>query len=103
MKKLLDLDTKVIKQLSKQALDQDYRSVKALMETILTQAANPSRKFNLGESETLYRTVLESLPHVVWIGTAKGMTIYLNSAWTKWTGRPVDESLGSEWAKSFNY
>ena len=102
MKKLLELDTKVIKQLSKQALDQDYRSVKALMEAILTQAADPNKKGKLTKSETAYRMVLDSLPHVVWIGTAKGAVTYLNPAWTKWTGRPVDDSLGMKWAESLH-
>ncbi|MCZ6693931.1 MAG: hypothetical protein O6939_08510 [Bacteroidetes bacterium] len=47
MKKLLDLDKKVIKQLSKFAIDQDYRSVKAFMEAILIEAANPNKKNKL--------------------------------------------------------
>jgi len=102
MKKLLDLDKKVIKQLSKYAIDQDYRSVKALMEAILTEAANPNKKSKLTKSENVYRTVLESLPHVVWIGTAKGMVTYINPTWTKWTGRPVNDSLGHKWAESLH-
>ena len=101
MKKLLDLDKKVVKQLGKLAIDQDYRSVKALMEAILTKAANPTEK-KLTESENVYLTVLEALPQVVWIGTAKGEATYLNPTWTKWTGRRVADSLGHKWAESLH-
>jgi len=102
MKKLLDLDRNVIKQLNKFAIDQDYRSVKAFMEDILTEAANPKYKNKLTEYENVYHKVLESLPQVVWIGTAKGEVTYLNPTWTKWTGRSVDDSLGNKWAESLH-
>ena len=102
MKKLLDLDKSVIKELNKFAVDQDYRSVKAFMEDVLTETANPSKNGRITKSEILYRKVLESLPHVVWIGTAKGEVTYLNPAWTKWTGRSVDDSLGTAWVESLH-
>ena len=101
MKKLLDLDEKVVKQLSKIAIDQDYRSVKRLMETILTEAANPNKKERT-KYDNVYLTVLEALPHVVWIGTANGEVTYINPTWTKWTGRQIDDSLGHKWMESLH-
>ena len=66
MKKLLDLDRNVIKQLSKIAIDRDYRGVKAFMEDILTDAANPNKKPKLTKSENVYQKVLERYP--MWCG-----------------------------------
>jgi len=54
----------------------------------------------LASQETLYRTLIESIPHVIWLGGADGQVRFLNKAWQELTGRDVEESLGTKWAES---
>ncbi len=54
----------------------------------------------LASQETLYRTLIDSIPHVIWLASAEGQATFLNKAWQEWTGRDVEESLGSKWAES---
>ena len=56
----------------------------------------------LASQETLYRTLIESLPHVVWLGEADGHVTFLNQAWEKLTGRGIEDSLGARWAESLH-
>ena len=51
-------------------------------------------------TEEVYRTLVETFPHVVWVGNSDGNVTFLNQAWYEWTGRAVEESLGSRWAES---
>jgi len=55
---------------------------------------------NANDQLKVYKTLIESVPHVIWIGTSDGQVTFLNKAWEKWTGREIEESLGTKWAES---
>jgi len=55
---------------------------------------------DLKTSETIYSALIESFAHVVWVGNSQGDVTYLNQAWKKWTGRKIEDSLGTAWAES---
>ncbi|MCH7677256.1 sigma 54-interacting transcriptional regulator [candidate division KSB1 bacterium] len=54
----------------------------------------------MASQETLYRTLIESIPHVIWLTNAEGQSTFLSKAWQEWTGRDLKESLGSKWVES---
>jgi PAS domain S-box-containing protein len=49
-----------------------------------------------------FRKLAESLPQIVWITDADGKYIFFNQNWVKYTGLPLDESLGDGWNKPFH-
>ncbi len=54
----------------------------------------------LAASERLYRTLTETLPHVIWLADAEGQVTFLNQAWYRLTGLSKEESLGSGWVSA---
>ena len=54
----------------------------------------------LASQETLYRTLIESIPYVIWLTNAEGQSTFLSKTWQEWTGRDLKESLGSKWVES---
>ena len=59
-------------------------------------------KNRLSSKERLYRTLIESIPHVIWLADSDGQVTFLNKAWQEWTGRDIEESLGAKWAESLH-
>ena len=53
----------------------------------------------LATSEALYRTLLENVPPIIWQAEADGYVNFVNKTWTEITGMPLEDALGSGWAK----
>jgi len=51
------------------------------------------------DSETRYRTVVESLPQLVWTCLPDGRCDYLNRGWTAYTGIAGEQQLGYAWTE----
>lgn len=51
-----------------------------------------------GQSEQWFRALLDSAPALIWIGGVDGACTYFNRAWLAYTGRTLEEELGSGWA-----
>lgn len=41
--------------------------------------------------------LIDSLPALIWLSTADGRRVYLNSAWLQFTGRRLEQELGDGW------
>ena len=54
------------------------------------------------KTERLYHTLLESIPHVIWIADSDGQVTFLNKTWQEWTGRDIEDSLGTKWTESLH-
>lgn len=39
------------------------------------------------------RSLVDSMPHILWINGPDGTVIYFNARWTEYTGVPLDESV----------
>lgn len=52
----------------------------------------------LRRSEASFRTLVESLPQLVWTTRANGSCDYLSQQWVNYTGRPAEVQLGGGWA-----
>jgi PAS domain S-box-containing protein len=56
----------------------------------------------LRESERWYRTLVTSLPHLVWTCQADGPCDYLSPRWVEYTGIPESEQLGYRWLEQLH-
>lgn len=57
---------------------------------------------SLRESELKFRTLVESMPQIVWITRPDGWCIYFNQQWVDYTGLAIGESLGHGWNIPFH-
>ncbi len=56
----------------------------------------------LASQEELYRTLVENIPDIIWVGDSEGQSTFLNKAWRDQTGREIEESLGQRWTESLH-
>ena len=56
----------------------------------------------LAAQEALYRTLIEAAPQIIWVTDADGQIALLNKAWHEFSGRSVEESLGTRWAEALH-
>jgi PAS domain S-box-containing protein len=54
------------------------------------------------QSEGWYRTLADSLPHLVWTCRADGPCDYLSPRWVAYTGVPESEQLGYRWLEQLH-
>ena len=75
----------------------DYRAMRdqALEEVAVRKQAEET----LATREKLYRTLTETIPHVIWLGEHNGEITYQNKAYEALTGRPLEETLGFGWTE----
>jgi len=50
----------------------------------------------------VYRTLIETIPHVVWVADREGNVTFLSPAWKEWTGRELEDSYGTRWTESIH-
>ena len=56
----------------------------------------------LQESEEAFRTLAESVPHIVWATRADGWNIFFNKRWVEYTGLSLEQSYGHGWNIPFH-
>ncbi|MGI0484190.1 PAS domain S-box protein [Pantanalinema rosaneae CENA516] len=56
----------------------------------------------LRRSEELYRSLVASLPQLVCIADAEGLTYYCNQTWTDFTGLALEQTQGNGWQQVFH-
>jgi PAS domain S-box-containing protein len=54
----------------------------------------------LTESEELFRAITTASPAALWMTDTEGMITYVNQIWINWTGKPLNEHLGTGWLNS---
>jgi PAS domain S-box-containing protein len=52
----------------------------------------------LGDSETRFRTMANNAPVLLWMAGQDGLCDFFNDPWLDFTGRSLEEELGSGWA-----
>ena len=53
----------------------------------------------LRSSETRFQTLADSAPLLIWMSGPDKLCSYLNQGWLDFTGRTIDEELGSGWTE----
>ena len=76
--------------------DADGKAVR-MVGTCLDITERKRAEAKLRESERRYRTLAESLPHLVWTCRGDGPCDYLSPRWVEYTGIPEAEQLGYGW------
>jgi PAS domain S-box-containing protein len=76
--------------------------VRDITERKRAEAALRESQEALRESQEHYRTLAESLPHLVWTCEPRGPCDYLSRQWVEYTGRPAEEQLGYGWAEQLH-
>lgn len=54
----------------------------------------------LVESEELFRGITTASPTALWVADAEGNVTFVNQTWIDWTGKPLEQHLGTGWLNS---
>ena len=54
----------------------------------------------LRESESLFRTMADTAPVMIWMSDTEKRGTFFNKGWLDFTGRPLEEELGEGWTQS---
>ena len=73
--------------------------IRALI-TVLDISRRKRAKNELAAQEKLYRTLTESIPHMVWMGDSQGKITYCNRAMCEATGTALEEARGRDWTET---
>jgi two-component system cell cycle sensor histidine kinase/response regulator CckA len=57
------------------------------------------RTAELQESEERFRTMADAAPVMIWVAGTDKLCIFVNKNWLEFTGRSLDQELGTGWAK----
>jgi PAS domain S-box-containing protein len=72
-----------------------------LAEAVLKQFYPPLKRLRtevaLRESESLFRTLAETLPGFVWMDSDGGTNLYMNPRWEEFTGQSVEAARAGGW------
>ena len=66
-----------------------------ITERVATQQA-------LSESEERFRTMADNSPVMIWVSAADSSCTYVNKTWCDFTGRTMQQELGSGWTESIH-
>ncbi len=55
------------------------------------------------DGETLFRTMADSAPVLLWMAGEDSECMYFNASWLEFTGRPMESELGVGWAESVHF
>ena len=56
----------------------------------------------LRESEQRFRTLADTAPVLIWMADTSKLCTYINKVWTDFTGRALDQVLGSGWTEDLH-
>jgi PAS domain S-box-containing protein len=65
-------------------------------------SARKQAEIALSQSEAELRTLVESIPQIVWITQPDGQHTHFNQQWLDYTGLTIEESLGGGWNAPFH-
>lgn len=79
------------------------RQLEAANRSLLQEVRERQRaEQELRGSEERFRSLAESLPHLVWTCAPDGQCDYLSRQWVEYTGRAAAEQLGYGWAEQLH-
>lgn len=87
-------------EVSSHELPWDGRQARAVLAHDVTERLTAQRA--LQESETLFRGMAETMPHIVWTARPDGERTYYNRRWFDYTGLSVKETQGPGWQSALH-
>lgn len=83
-----------------------YRTANNTIDGLVVTFVDITEQVKISEAlvkqETLYRTLIESIPHIIWLENAAGEAVFINKTWSQTTGLSEAESLGYGWNKALH-
>ena len=76
--------------------------VNAVQMVLSDISVRKAAEIQLLQSELWYRTLADSLPHLVWTCRADGPCDYLSPRWVEYTGIPASDQLGYRWLEQLH-
>lgn len=79
-----------------------YRNQGREEGSVYTLMSNPKldRMKSLIDSENKLTTLAEATPVMIWMTNSENLTFYFNKSWLDFTGKPLEEQLGTAWFKN---
>lgn len=68
--------------------------------TLMNNPKLDQMKGLLKESETRFASLADATPVMIWMTNSDNLTFYFNKSWLDFTGRPMQDQLGTGWFKS---
>ncbi len=72
------------------------------IHTDITERDRAEKTLRERQSETVFATLADLVPQMVWMCTPDGLNIYFNQRWVEYTGLSLDESYGRGWNTPFH-
>lgn len=68
--------------------------------TLMNNPKLDQMKGLLKESETRFASLADATPVMIWMTNSENLTFYFNKSWLDFTGKPMEEQLGTGWFKN---
>jgi PAS domain S-box-containing protein len=72
-------------------------AVQRELQEVVERRSRRQAEAALRESEERFRAMADSAPVLMWVSEADGSYSYVNKPWLEFTGRALDQELGSGW------
>ena len=72
------------------------------LHTDITERNRAEESLRESQSETVFATLADFVPQMVWMCTPDGLNIYFNQRWVEYTGLTLEESYGRGWNTPFH-
>jgi PAS domain S-box-containing protein len=72
------------------------------LHTDITERDRAEETLRESQSKTVFATLADFVPQMVWMCTPDGLNIYFNQRWVEYTGLTLEESYGRGWNTPFH-
>lgn len=81
---------------------EDVAFLQAVSNVLSMAIDHKESEVHLRESEERFRTLADTAPVLIWMSDTKNNGTYFNKVWLEFTGRKVEDELGTGWVESIH-
>ncbi len=79
-----------------------HKQPELFIGTVLDITASKERELELLDSVTLFRTMADTVPVIIWMTDTDGRMTYFNKQWTSTTGLPAESARENDWTNNIH-